>query len=150
MGMDVMGIKNEEAYFRASVWSWRPIQVILDFINEKHELGIDMSSFGYNDGGGIKDPRVCEIIADILEGDYIAALKSDDVDRIYLNLGSWSTAGGYSIKKEDYPEGEFPLFSINGYVTPKGNLVYSTHSIEREHLLEFCKFLRNCGGFEIW
>lgn len=150
MGMDVTGIKNREAYFRANLWSWRPIQILLDFINVKHDLGVDMSSFGHNSGGGIKDPKLCEKFADIIEGDYITGFESDDIDRIYLNLGSWVTSDGKFVKEEDRPEGEFPLFSTTGIVTPEGNLVYPAHSITKEHLLEFCKFLRECGGFEIW
>jgi hypothetical protein len=58
MGMDVVGRKPDSPageYFRANIWSWRPIQALIielcsDLLDEE-----TIESIGYNDGGGPND-----------------------------------------------------------------------------------------------
>jgi hypothetical protein len=70
MGMDVFG-RNPDSkageYFRANVWSWRPIHDLIirlcsDFL-DKEILG----SLGYNDGSGPEDQETCTQIANRFE-----------------------------------------------------------------------------------
>ena len=154
MGMDVSGINNPEATFRASCWSWRPIQIIMDYLNDTHNFGLDTSGFGYNDGSGVSDHRICEIMADIIEEEFIEEMLSgEDNDTLYLNLGSWVDPTGSLFHSETAKKIEVPReqrLTTTGFVTPEGDVVFSAHYIEREHLREFCDFLRVCGGFEIW
>ena len=70
MGMDVVG-RNPSAeageYFRANVWSWRPIhdlivQLCSDLLDEETLVGI-----GYNDGAGPADQTTCSGMANRFE-----------------------------------------------------------------------------------
>ena len=155
MGMDIAGIGNKEAYFRANVWSWRPIHVIIDFVTEKYTLGINTESFGFNDGAGVKRNELCIKLADGIKAEMEQFGLKDKEDRIYIAIGSsWVT----------YPEGQFVtekvvkennLSEMSGILlhapvaSPSG-LVVPSYSLTKEHLDEFCKFLRVCQGFEIW
>ena len=45
MGMDVYGNKprcSKGEYFRASVWSWRPIHGLIVETNQRFALGLDL------------------------------------------------------------------------------------------------------------
>lgn len=152
--MDVSGIGNPEAYFRANVWSWRPIHAIIDYINNKYSLGIETESFGYNDGSGVSDPEVCLKLSEGIkkELDNIGLKENDDT--IYLALGSWV----------EYPSGKFVGMEMNeemnldeyngkilsAPISTKNGLVVPAYSTDRDHVEEFCKFLEECEGFEIW
>lgn len=65
MGMDVMGNAPEGQpghYFRASVWTWRPLCRIMD------EAGYNVpASWDYNDGAGLSTVDHCEELAQMLE-----------------------------------------------------------------------------------
>ena len=70
MGMDVFG-RNPSSkageYFRANVWSWRPIHDLVirlcsDFLDEG-----TLESLGYNDGSGPEDQETCTQIANRFE-----------------------------------------------------------------------------------
>jgi hypothetical protein len=135
MGMDVYGRnpKSEAGqYFRASVWSWRPIHQWLaencsDVIPEK-----TMRQLGFNDGAGSRSERICEEIADRLE-QYLAyhpdgLYMEDSVVRTNPNTGQ--------------------LFSADS--VPCGVETVSPYQTSPDHLREFIEFLRNCGGFRVY
>jgi len=66
MGMDVYGRNpscEEGRYFRASIWSWRPIhglmrQLCCEFVSDEV-----LFSMGFNDGAGPEDQETCDKIA---------------------------------------------------------------------------------------
>lgn len=124
MGMDIFGRKpRTEAgkYFRANVWSWRPIhQLCEDALNKK------LPSWGYNDGAGLETQNQCDHLANEL-----AALLANN------NADTFSLAS----KMRVTPDGHL----FNGKET-QGKSAYST---SREHVQEFITFLRACGGFKI-
>ena len=74
MGMDVSGINPSTEvgeYFRANVWSWRPIYALMAIANERHfGLLVDEDTLRlmrYNDGAGLRDQSSCNKMADALQ-----------------------------------------------------------------------------------
>ena len=61
---------NPGDYFRANVWSWRPMHMAIIAVNDLFKLGVDedtLDGMGYNSGHGIKDQETCTKMADYLE-----------------------------------------------------------------------------------
>lgn len=155
MGMDVYGVKpisENGKYFRANLWSWRPIYFLCDYLNEKHNLGFDLSRFGYNDGAGLNS-KDSKILAKKMEQYFEnhPYLKEDE-DRLYLCLGSWTDLDGRFIDLrgrdllKQYSKG---TILYNSVVTKSGKIVQSSHSTSLGHFKEFISFLNSCGGFKI-
>jgi hypothetical protein len=148
MGMDVHG-KNGK-YFRANVWSWRPINLICDMVIDMEKLPLNTKNWSYNDGAGFETQEDCDILADALKP-YVQNLKDD----VFLCLGAWTDVSGkfLSIEESDALNEEFPKGTIlyAAIVTKDGKLVEPAHSTNKKHLEEFIDFLKGCGGgFEIW
>lgn len=124
MGMDVVGRRNKDAYFRANVWSWRPICMIIGLAT-----GTTVpASWGFNDGAGLTTQKQCNELADKLE----AWLEKQTVD-VFPMETDWDMGvneAGHLGKK------------VDGFTR-------SPYSTDREHVKEFIKFLRICGGFRI-
>jgi hypothetical protein len=59
MGMDIYG-KNGN-YFRANLWSWRPINMLCDLVIEKDSLQLKTENWGYNDGAGLETQEECDM-----------------------------------------------------------------------------------------
>jgi hypothetical protein len=146
---------NPGDYFRASWWSWRPIVYLIDHASNLHNLGINTKPMHYNDGEGIKTQEECNRLADILESiiESNEELQEENAT-IYLCLGSWCTTNGAFVSEsielklnETYKPGEIFYTPL---VMEDGSLVVSSHSVEIEHLREFIRFLRGCGGFQVW
>lgn len=165
MGMDLTGLnpKNSEGkYFRANVWSWRPIHGICQLVIERNNLGIDTNGWAYNDGKGVKTQEDCDKLADGIENFIQSSLKDvgKDLQSFYICMGMWSyvnlNADNVNILhppdetnalNKQYPVGTI----LTGVViSPSGALVEPSHSVSLEHLKHFIVFLRNCGGFEIY
>jgi hypothetical protein len=146
---------NPGYYFRANVWSWRPINKIINLLNAKHDLDLDTEGFGSNSGNGLKTQQECDLLANVME-DYIEDNQSlNDSQTMYVNLGMWvADDNTFTIKEHqenklnrDYPVGSILYSSV---ITDEGNLVRPAWGTNVEHFKEFVRFLRNCGGFEIW
>ena len=122
MGMDVYGINplsESGKYFRANIWSWRPIVAIMRL------SGFDVpSSWSYNDGDGLREQSECNALADKIES---FMNNADDSD---LELPAPDGLG----------------IDENG-IFGKGKK--SPYYTTREHVARWVAFLRNCGGFEI-
>lgn len=122
MGMDVYGKSGN--YFRASIWSWRPILIEITRLNKEKNLGLDLSHWGSNDSDGLHTQEECNKLATAIETEY----KPDSKLAVFVE-------GGLRVN-------EHGMFDDSGTHTP-----YST---DGKHILEFAKFLRECGGsFEI-
>lgn len=157
MGMDVSGINptsERGSYFRANLWSWRPINYLCLKANEESKLGYDMSNWGWNDGGGLKAPTKCRKLANALE----SLIATDEKlckpeDKIYICLGLWVEAGtGSFVGDTEALDEVYPVGTImyNTIVDTKGRHLEPAHSIDREYIEEWITFLRECGGFEIY
>lgn len=130
MGMDVYGRepKSEAGkYFRANVWSWRPIHSLMaelcsDVLDE--DL---LRQMAFNDGEGPMDQATCDVIAERfngwLEHNADGVILEDAVMRV--------NEGGCFINNPNPGEGR------------------SAYSARDEHLKEWVAFLRDCGGFQV-
>ena len=118
-------------------------------------MDIDLNNWGSNDGAGFDSHEDCNKLADALEG--IIATQTEleeDVDTIYLNLGSWTSMDGKFLGEEinqqlneQYPNGTILYGSV---IMDDGSIVQPSHSAPLMHVKNFIAFLRECGGFEIW
>jgi len=146
--------ENPGDYFRSNWWGWRPIVMLVDFANFDYELGIDLTNWGSNDGAGLDNQEDCNKLADALEEIITQTELEEDMDTIYLNLGSWTSMDGKFLGEdineqlyEQYPYGSILYGSV---VMGDGSIVQPSHSAPLRHVQNFIKFLRECGGFEIW
>jgi len=87
--------ENPGIYFRANVWSWRPIHNMICNANDHHELGIPEKTLihmGFNDGAGLDNQEDCSALANAME----SLLKEED-DIITLE-------GPYEVNKDHVQE----------------------------------------------
>jgi hypothetical protein len=153
---DIWETENPGDYFRANWWSWRPIVMLIEMVNEQKDLGIDMNYYGSNDGAGLEDQDSCNDLADALQEilDGNPNLAEED-DRIHVVMGSWVDLEGRFIPSEKLEAFEDQLPKVgtimySSFIAPDGTILQSAHSTSRWHLENFIAFLRECGGFEIW
>lgn len=132
MGMDVYGrAPSSEVgeYFRSSIWTWPSIiEAIVSVGVLDREL---VESMCYNDGKG-PDAEQAVALADALEAAY-HALPPDSVfvsdDSPFTDVGT-ASAGR-------------PLSQMFGLSEPD-------FSADVAFILEFARFARHSGGFEVW
>lgn len=132
MGMDVYGINpTTEAgkYFRASVWSWRPIHAICS----PH---CDTTGWEYNDGHGLDSQEECDRLADALD----SYLAENPHEKFVVNeeRDLKATRDGRLVS------GDEALKAMC-----EGNVLESPWQASRGRLREWVAFLRGCGGFKI-
>jgi hypothetical protein len=128
MGFDLTGASGN--YFRANVWSWRPIHEMVKRLNEEQGLKLDLEHWGTNDGAGLNTQEECDKLARALE----AHVQGGEANFVYDSP--------YDVRVDE--QGRF----LVGSSAKGGKSAYHT---DAEHVLEFVKFLRECGGsFEIW
>lgn len=136
MGMDVFG-RNPSAeqgrYFRAFVWTWRPI----------HEL-------------------ICTICSDLLGNELVEAMAFNDGEGPNEERTCLEMASRFERWLEENGDG-FELPDSTLQVTDTGRLVSSDelkanpdlvtrtpYQVSNQRLMEWTTFLRHCGGFEVW
>lgn len=135
MGMDVWGRAPSAPagqYFRANIWSWRPIQALInqlcaDLLDEQ-----TLVKLGVNVGAGPTEAATCVAMAERFD-----RWLEQHVDGHQLDLGLRVT-----------PEGRF-VSDAERTANPALETV-SPYAVEDEHLKEWVEFLRHCGGFEVW
>lgn len=124
MGMDVYGnapTHPDGEYFRASVWAWRPTHILCETVAKR-----EFPDWAYNDGAGLDTQPECDELATQLEN----YLKSFPNEEISIESDMRVDDSGRFLQKGQ----------------AGGRSVYSA---SKEHLQEFIKFLRACGGFQI-
>jgi hypothetical protein len=155
MGMDIRGLnprfKLDETnfdfdlcarvgtYFRANVWSWRPLRLICEWMNEYWVLGLDMTGWQHNGGDGLKTQYECDLLAEALE-----------------NLEDYPCRWDENPFENDPFFDEFLLYidtesilqvARNGQDMDLSGVQYSTVG---GHYWQWVTFLWNCGGFAIY
>lgn len=122
MGMDIDGESGN--YFRANIWSWRPLLDIMV------RAGFDVpGSWSYNDGAGCCTRAECWALADLVEAELD---RYPDAERFVTPSESMATT----------EDGRF--------CSPDDPGAKSAYSVDAEHAREWVTFLRECGeGFEI-
>jgi len=134
MGMDVYGKAPKSdvgEYFRANIWSWRPIHELIEKANVLPPDIIEGMSF--NDGYGPEEPQALLLAAaleNMVDGmdDENEFMLSSEVDGPVAALLSQFQQQGIEL------------------ISPRGP-VYST---DVAHVREFIEFCRESGGFEVW
>ena len=136
MGMDVFG-RNPDSpageYFRASIWSWRPIHGLIielcsDLLDEE-----TMQGMAFNEGVGPDDARTCTQMAD--------------------RFNQWLSrhANGHSVYVER--EGSFEGAVVAALEQAGWKITEdfeSNFTVSHEHVRTWVDFLRHCGGFQVW
>ena len=134
MGMDVYGRQpTSEAgeYFRANIWSWRPIySLMLELCQDllDHDT---LRSMAYNNGAGPSDAATCRRMADRFdqwlkahpEGHTVYVEREAAYESVILNM--------------------LEQLGVRAASDP-------TYDVRSEQLARWVLFLRHCGGFEVW
>lgn len=147
MGMDVSGIKpvtEAGKYFRANIWSWRPILYLIIECENEHRAETGKTSLSdeilkgmsFNDGDGPRTADQVKILSDAMARK-VMAIKAAGLDVIHVK--NW--------KRDDVHVDRAGQLK-SGSPT---KIEESPYSASIEHLEEFVAFLRGCGeGFEVW
>lgn len=160
--MDVSGLNptcKDGKYFRANIWSWPVIHHLITIANKLRGGRLvgarTLMQMRHNDGAGLTGQRECNKLADVLE-----VLVQDDVNLKQLGFALWpegkDVAIGYPVGKDDTAVSHNGAFvSVKDVRAGKvpGVMVEDIHSTcntSREHVFEFCRFLRACGGFQVY
>ena len=157
--------ENPGVYFRANLWSWRPIAEVINYCNDVMGLNLPeafLHGMHFNSGAGLETQEECDKLADAIDAMIIG--KFDSWKYIGVNYKMYA-------RKVVSPEGK--IFEENLYNNPEliqeleqhlgddifvkdGEFEYNginymtSHATELGHLEDFVTFLRECGGFEIW
>ena len=134
MGMDVYGRKPRSAegeYFRANIWSWRPIHELIERANVLPPEMVEGMAF--NDGYGPNNKQALLLAAQMetmLDGmdDEHTFMLSDEIDGPVAAMLSQFKEQGIDI------------------ISPRGPV----YQAEVSHVREFITFCRASGGFEVW
>lgn len=132
MGMDVYGRENGVAYFRASVWQWRPLHMLICEANKRFSLRIPKKTIRgmeFNQGDGLESQAQCDRLAQALE---VILQEHGEVAAIDVE----PQGGGAAVLRFLKGDSEEP--HAIAYI------------ITKEHVEEFIGFLRECGGFAVW
>jgi len=156
-------LENPGVYFRANIWAWRPIAVIIQEINSMYALSLPedfIKRINENSGAGLKTQAECDKLANFIESYVENNFK--DWDTIGLNTGFYSKmvvgnkgemhsifiTDEEGIKVHTFV-GDEP-FIKNGIIDFDNKLYRTSHSVGLDGIHTFVAFLRECGGFEIW
>lgn len=136
MGMDVYGRENGVAYFRASVWQWRPLHLLICEANKRFSLGIPKKTIRgmeFNQGDGLESQAQCDRLAQALE-----VILQEHGEVITLDMEPQGTEGELLKVLEPLKAEGWQLLGDDCY------------RISKEQAKEFISFLRVCGGFAVW
>ena len=132
MGMDVFGVnpKSEAGkYFRANIWSWRPIH---ELIEKANVLPPDLVyHMGFNDGYG-PDEEQSLLLATQME----TMLDGMDDDHTFMLTD----------------EIDGPVAALMDSIRQSGATIVTdgpAYQAEVAHVREFITFCRESGGFEV-
>lgn len=155
--------ENPGVYFRANIWAWRPIAVMITELNETFALGFPeefISRLHENSGAGLKTQEECNKLANFLEGFIDAEFK--DWVNIGLNTGFYSKTvvdekgnmHSVFLKDEECVKvstflGDDKIFVKDNIIDMDGYLYKTSHTVSVDWVRRFIAFLRECGGFEI-
>jgi hypothetical protein len=135
MGMDVYGRQPTSAagkYFRANVWSWRPIhELIIEFCSDLLDEAT-LDGLAGNEGAGPLDQRTCTEMADRFE-----QWMAQHPEGLELESDLRVTEEGKLVWKEELAKNP-DLETASPY------------QVNDERLKKWVAFLRHCGGFKVW
>ena len=151
MGMDVYGVEpytEAGEYFRANVWSWRPLwNYVCDVCNIDPET---RSRGHYNDGYRINEDAAISMGL-VLQSLLKSGLVQKYADHRQKELDALPDeqcvhCNGTGQRNDEYVQGTCNACDGKGTVRP-----FETHySFDAEHVEEFAEFAKQSGGFEIY
>jgi hypothetical protein len=132
MGMDVFGVapKSEAGkYFRANIWSWRPIHELIEKANVLPPHLVEGMAF--NDGYGPDDEQAMRL-----------------ADQLDVMLEGMEDENTFVLATELRGVEALLMDAINkaGVIVDNQAPVYQA---DVSHVREFIKFCRESGGFEV-
>ena len=133
MGMDVYGknpSNDEGKYFRANIWSWRPIysltvELCADLLDAE-----TIEAMAANNGAGPRDAETCVEMA--------------------RRIKRWLAQNNGEYRPYVEPEAGFEYGIALALRQAGWNVEHPDFRASREHLVDWAKFLEHCGGFEVW
>lgn len=136
--MNVFGEGNK-TYFRADEWQWRVIHQLMDGINKKHGLQLDMGSFAFGDGSGFTTKAQCQVMSEHLRQFLV---EHPDQDMFFSDTNDPTIlidSDGQFLNEE-----EIEVHKAQGLPT------FTPYRLERVRLDDWVDFLQTCGnGFKI-
>ena len=151
MGMDVYGVEpytEAGEYFRANVWSWRPLwNYVCDVCNIDPET---RNSGHYNDGYRINEDAAISMGL-VLQSLLKSGLVQKYADHRQKELDALPDeqcvhCNGTGQRNDEYVQGTCNACDGKGTVRP-----FETHYLfDAEHVEEFAEFAKQSGGFEIY
>ena len=155
--------ENPGVYFRANIWSWRPIAMVIVYVNEMYDLKLDedfLRKMHYNDGGGLKTQEECDKLADFMESFINTNFEGWEYIGMPTSMLYYKVVNDDGTIREQHIMGEeveqlLDKYGVMGFIkdgeiVTEDRIYHTSHSTGIEHLREFIAFLRECGGFEIW
>lgn len=142
-------------YFQNNWWNWRPIQLLIEVLNDVYNIGIpadEIESLGDNSGIGVSSPEHCQTLASYID-EYVDFMRVSGFSVVYLNNGFWYMDHGRKVSDDSivakidkqYPRGllfEKPVIDGVEYKP--------SHSTNIDNLRAFSEFLKFCNGFAIY
>lgn len=134
--------ENPGDYFRANVWSWRPIMEAMWESGACNELSDkDWERMQWNDGAGAPDQATCDRMVLKLKAWMMEKIWDEDTER-------WTPE---SLENEKLMVNvETGQFINKAEAELKDVQTKSPYSVHKEHLEGWIRFLSECGGFEVW
>ena len=162
--------QNPGVYFRANLWSWRPIAMIIASVTELYGFEHDekfLNQLHYNDGGGLKTQAECDKLANFMESYIENHFDGWNSIGVFFGTLTYSTINDHGQMVEKWMDDKESLEKVlhnydveavvsstlyvkNGEIEHDGILYHTTHSVSKEYVYEFISFLRECGGFQIF
>lgn len=139
MGMDVYGIGNKKAYFRANIWSWKPIHNLIERFASDLVDQETIAGMATNSGYGITDKSKCLTLAN-----RIASWMEHNVNGLEVDRTDEETE---SIEK--VLEAISTIFTGCSDQISFGENKFPKYEVDDKHLNEFVEFLRICDGFKV-
>ena len=143
MGMDVYGqcpTEQSGEYFRNNIWWWGPLVDYIQLVAPNETRPCEY--WGTNDGDGL-DEEQSLALADKLQ----AELDSGRCERYTISRG---TCGVATTDDQDIMGSAQAAITLLAGEDEAESVKETTWPFSVENVREFTRFLRHCGGFEIW
>ena len=149
MGMDIVGIKNKDAYFRNNVWWWRPLANYC--IDLAPDLIKNPEGWHFNDGAGLDEQSTLELARRLtteISNGRTAAFERCYAEKLAaLPSEVCKFCDGTGIRA-DLPGGPRLCNACGGEKKLRPSA--TNYPFSEKNVLEWVEFLMKCGGFKIY
>ena len=153
MGMDLYSTKNEE-YFRANIWSWRPIWRLVATECEEFLPEEAYESGSVNDGYKIPEDLALQIHEKLSTLNIPKAIKEYHYYLDTLPLEDCTYCDGNGIRDDENVKGKCnncntEYTKAEGVPVGKEKNFQTNYRMDKEHIEEFIDFCKTSRGFQI-